>query len=485
MILSRIDSTRRTRPRRRLRLALLLIAAVPLAGYLYYGLDEAPSGIAQSVSARPARSIPDVDNAWIYLTGIGASADVDPVRAGRSTVDAYLADAPPETIDAEAVPEVRPDPERDGFASVCRPSLGHCSTWAAQHRDALQRLVDANRLRLSRLDTAMTLTQWQESPIRSQNMPPTPAATVRLHFAALALRASAGEDPVALGEVLARDAEFWRRASEQADWLLSKMLAVMFLADSQRLLVEIYADATLDQRRALDPVVDSTLAPPSAAMSNLDVYAYDVTQMSAVAARSVYPGLGAALRRCWHGAEPQPAAPPQVAAVTGTCGEQLVDAVTFRPQATANRLAPFADAARTLLAATPAGEAEAQRRFDERYASLRSELHLAQQWLPVYNESGIRFVLTALDTPGPALRYRQRLNDVELLRRLLLIRVSALRANVAEAGMIAFLDTLPATLRHPYPEKTIRWDAVRGAFTAPTAVEGIFDEDGLVMSYRR
>ncbi len=477
-------STLRRRPRRRLRFVLLALAAVPVVAFLHYRLDEAPSGAAQSVASRPARTVADAENAWLYLTGLGAADGVEPTVAGRRHVDAYLAGADRETVETEAVPGVKPDSERDGFATVCRPSLGNCGAWAVRHRDALLRLIEANRLRLTRLDRASALPQWQEPPLRNAHFPPVPGLTVRLQFAALALRGGSGEDPVSLGQEIARHAALWRRADEQADWLLSKMFAETFLADLQRLLVETYARATPDQRRALDPVVDATLAAPSAAAASLDVYAYDASRMSDVIARSLFPGLGAALRRCWQGEDPQPATPPLVDMARSTCSEHLIDNLTFRPQATANRLAPFVDATRTLLAAAPADEADAQQRHADRIRSLRADLETGPRLLPVYNDSGNRFVLLSLDTPDPALNYRRRLNDYELLRRMLVIRITALRANVPDGGMAAFLDTLPVPLRHPYPDKAIRWDDARGVFTAPTAIEGVFDEGGLDVAYR-
>jgi hypothetical protein len=484
MALHRIVPTRRRRSRRRLFIALLAILGVPLAGLLSYRIDEAPSGAAQSVSARPARTVPDADNAWLYLTGLGAAEGIDPVTGGRAHVDAYLAGASRETLDAQAVPEVKPDPDRDGFTTLCRPSLGNCSAWALQHRAALLRLVDANRLRLTRLDKATALMQWQEPPLSNENFPPVPATTIRLQFAALALQAGDGGDPVALGQELARHAALWRRASEQSDWLISKMIAVSFLADSQRLLVETYARAAPEQRRELDAAVDAALAAPSAAAASLDLYAYDVTQMGAVVARAMYPGLPAAFRYCWYGDEPKPAS-LLVDVHTSTCNERLVDNLTFLPQATTNRYAPFADAARTLLAAAPAEEADARRRYDERIGALRADLKTSPRLLPARNDSGERFVQLSLDQPDPMLNYRRRLNDYELLRRVLAVRVAALRADVDETAMDAFLGALPAALRHPYPDKAIRWDGTRGAFFAPTAVEGMFDEDGLVLSYRR
>lgn len=470
-------------PRRRRLVALLVTAAVPLVGFLYYRMDEPPSDMARNLSERPPRMVADADNALVYLLGLGAAEGADPIKAGRNRIDAYLTGARREELDAEAVPEVRHDADRDGFKTLCRTSLGNCNAWALQHRGALLKLVDANRLRLTRLDKAATLAHWQDPPISNDEFLVIPATTIRLYFSWLALRAGSGDDPVTLGQELARSAALWRRATEQSDWLISKMLAVTFLADSQRLLVDIYVHATPGQRLELDALVDAVLAEPSAAGSSLGIYAYDVLQTSAMTTSALHPGLPAALRQCWYGEELRPGwllADEKPA----SCHQLLVDNLTFLPQATTNRLAPFAEAARTLLAAAPDGESDALRRYDARVNALRAGLEPVERLLPAYNESGERHVLQLLGTGGPVINYRRRLNDFELLRRMLVIRVAALRADVAVDDMAEFVDTLPATLRHPYPDKAIRWDGVRGVLTAPTAIDGIFDEGGLDLSHR-
>lgn len=471
-------------PRRRLLVALLVTAAVPLAGFLYYRMDEAPSDVARNLSERPPRTVADADNALVYLLGLGAADGADPIEAGRTRIDAYLAGARREALDAETVPEVRHDADRDGFKTLCRTSLGNCSAWALQHREALLKLADANRLRLTRLDKAATLTHWQDPPLSNDEFLVIPATTIRLYFSWLAVRAGSGDDPVALGQELARSAGLWRRATEQSDWLISKVFAVTFLADSQRLLVDIYAHATHDQRRELDALVDTVLAEPSAAGSSLALSAYDVLQTSAVTARALHPGLPAALRQCWSGEELRPAWLLADEEEPASCSELLVDNLTFLPQATMNRLAPFADAARRLLAAAPEGEADALRDYHDRITALRADLKPARRLPPAYNEAGERHVLQSLDRGGQVIDYRRRLNDFELLRRMLAIRVAALRADVPDGDMAAFIDTLPAALRHPYPDKAIRWDGIRGVLTAPTAIEGIFDEGGIDLSYR-
>lgn len=224
-------------PRRRCLVALLVTAAVPLVGFLYYCMDEAPSDMARNLSERPPRTVADADNAPVYLLGLGAAEDADPIEAGRSRIDACLTGARREELDAETVPEVRHDADRDGFNTLCRTSLGNCNAWA-------------------------------------------------------------------------------------------------------------------------------------------------------------------------------------------------------------------------------------------------------ERLLPTCNESGKRYVPQLPGTGGPVINYRRRLNHFELLRRMLVIRVAARRADVADNDMAEFIGTLPATLRHPYPDKAIRWDRIRGMLTAPTAIDGIFDGGGLDLSYR-
>lgn len=459
------------------------MAAALLAAVCYYRHDEAPTPAALRWSSPPARTVADADNAWLHLIGNGAAENADPLVAGRQRVAAYLAQTDNQTTAdgeaREAVPVVAVDPDRDGFAVPCRPALGDCFAWASRHRAAMTRLLDANRLRLSRLERAATLPQWQEAPLRSTDFPMIPVSTIRLQIAGLALRAI-DADAVASGREVAAQAALWRRAAEQSDWLVDKMLAVSFLSDHRRLLVDLYANATAAQRAALDVAVDAALAAPSAAESNLDVAVYDKIQVTAASLRRELPSVLTAVRNCWRDDE----APTDANADTppDSCANRIADSFTYLPQATINTQARLADAEAAHLAAMPAEEPVAQQRYDQAMQSMLPSAEPQRRWLPLrYNAGGLHYLRKGKDLIGD---YRRRLNDQELLRRLLAIRVAALRAEVAEADMAAFIAARPADLQHPYPDRAIRWDGVRGVITAPTVVDGLYDEGRIDLRYR-
>lgn len=468
-------------PRRRRHLRLVLVAVLlgVIALVLYYRIDEAPSPDALRWQAMPLREVADTDNAWLYLIGMGAAQTDDPITAGRARVATYLAPPVgmpmPADAQVEALPPVDPARERDGFAAVCRAALGGCIRWAAQHRTALRRLVEANAVRLARLDRAAALPQWQEPPLRNLDFPMIAPTTIRLHAAGLALRAADGEDPVGIGRELARHAALWRRAGTQTHWLVDKLLAVVFLADYRRLLVEVYAQATPTQRAALDGDIDATLAIPGAEENALDLLAYDILESTLAIARRELPGIAAAIRQCMRPA-PAAAATDPDAERPRSCTATLLANATFLPQATTNRVARHASAYAHFMAAMPADETAAEQYYEAQRPFLLPAP--VERWLPERNAGGLWFLREAQQR-WPERNYRRRLNDHELLRRLLVIRVAALRAGIADSGMAAFLAQQPTTLQHPYPDKAIAWDAVRSMLVAPTAVDGIFDEAGL------
>ena len=69
---------------RRVLLVLLLLALSPfLVWWIVNRIDESPSPEAQRFAAPPSRSVADVDNAWLYLAGLGAPESEDPRVLGR------------------------------------------------------------------------------------------------------------------------------------------------------------------------------------------------------------------------------------------------------------------------------------------------------------------------------------------------------------------------------------------------------------------
>ncbi len=302
-------------PRRPLRTLLrvigwfLFVLSLPLlAWFVYNRIDEAPSADAARWSA-PRREVKDADNGWLYLYGIGAAPDDEPIALGRRRVDAYLAREqkdpsskadPSEHNDSDPLPQVKPDEKLDGITELCPYRDTECVAWAAQHRAALERLAQANRVRLERFQTLLNMTQFQEPPIAG-DFPIADMSIASLRSNLLALEANDGARIPAVAAELVRHVAFWRRASEQAETLITKMVGFAFVARSQLLMVELLRRATPAQRASIAAGVDEVLAAPSAAALNLDVAASENFQSTSHVLRYQLPGPWASLRNCWNG----------------------------------------------------------------------------------------------------------------------------------------------------------------------------------------
>lgn len=477
-----VSYLRPRRPRRRPRVLgwILLVLCLPPLGWLVWNrIDEAPNADAQRWGNPPVRDVSDARNAWLYLLGIGAAEGDDPVAFGRRRVDAYVARArtnptaaadPLEDDRNAPVPYVGTVEGLDGIAQLCPRRGTNCIDWAAAHRPALERLADANRLRLQRLDSAIALPQWQEAPLLSGDFPTPSMQLVVLKLNLLALDANDGNRLVEIAEEIARYDALWRRAAEDAEWLLSKAFAMSFMERHQLLLAHLYERATPGQREAMQAAVDRVFAAPTAAASNLDVAAYDAFQITTRTFRGEIPGLWQSLRNCMHGTPKN-----------GSCGNDLLSIATYLPQATDNTVARLLTATAAFLAADPADEASAAQRYaalvDQENPSRGSTMFATL----AYNAAGRRLAFESMSPPT----WRKRLNDNETLRRMLLIKLAALRDGVAAARMPNFLATQPQALRHPYPDRSIVWRAGQQALVAPAAIEGSFENDLIVVPYEK
>lgn len=460
----------RRRPLRTLLRIVAWVIGVPVLALLvwliYNCIDEAPSADALRWSQSPVRDVADADNAWLYLYGIGAAEDEDPVSLGRRRVDLYEARlrgdprAPADAAESTAsdpLPQVRIDAQRDGIAEHCPFRDGDCIAWAAQNRAALLRLAEANRVRLQRFETLLQLPQWHEAATVSLDMPipPTDIAVLRLDLLALAASDAARSAEVAAA--IATQVAFWRRASEQGNWLVSKILGFVFVERCQRLLVNLYERSAPAQRASIEAALAATLAPPSAAASRLDILAQEHFQSTSRGLRDSVPGLWQSLRNCVRGAP-----------VNGSCASDLMLSTTFLPQATANVVARLDTAMADYQAATPEQENDAAQRYAE---LVERENPLADGNAALrlfgYNASGKVLAFVAI----PKANYRQRLNDYEALRRILVVKVAALQRGLRAPDMPEFLATQPPALRNPYTHRAFDWDAANNTilYTAATA----------------
>lgn len=475
-------SLRPRRPRRRLLRVLgwivLVLCLPPLAWLVWNRIDEAPNADALRWGSPPVREVADADNAWLYLFGIGAAENDDPIAYGRRRADAYLARAgndpkgkpdPLEDAANDPLPRVAPDESIDGIKTLCGLRDTDCIGWAAQHRTALERLAQANRVRLQRFEVLLGLPLWQEAPLLSLDFPLPDTDIAALSVNLLALEANDGARIPAVAAELVRHVALWRRATEQPEWLLSKIVGFVSIERCQRLLVELHERATPAQREQMQAAVDAVFAPSSAAATSLDVVAYEHFQTTSIAFRREIPGLWQSLRNCVRG-EP----------MNGSCGKDLAFSATFLPQASINISARLDTAMADFLAAGPLEEAAAGQRYAE-LVERENPLRDSASALSMLGHNGTGRVLAVVAIPKA--NWRRRLNDYETLRRMLLVKLAAVRGTVAAHQMPEFLASQPSTLRHPYQDKFIGWDAQQRAIVATAATEDTFKQNDIVVAY--
>ncbi|HUG98601.1 MAG TPA: hypothetical protein VMQ83_05465, partial [Gammaproteobacteria bacterium] len=253
---------------------LLLIPAVPaVAWWVYNRIDEPPSAEARKLE-RPGRAVPDADNAWLYLLGIGAPEGVDPVLYGRQRVDSYEAwmlearpgaDAP-EFRAEDAIPEVDPDTGIDGVDALCPARDTDCLHWAAEHEHVLERLRKANALRLQRSERLLAMPDWHAvtTPSMQEPYPDAGVLALRANLLALDLHRTLARDPdrtaTAL-ERLADEVDFCRRVRAHPQDAITTLVAARRVETAQRIAASALDRLPRRTHARTEAALDRVLSP--------------------------------------------------------------------------------------------------------------------------------------------------------------------------------------------------------------------------------
>lgn len=216
-----------------------LIALGSLFGCLVVGLivwialRSLPSADAKELLAQHAAqpTLPDAENADVYLWGLVAPADVDPATLGAKRIawlrqpdreDSGTPDPGGELVEAA---DLRSAP-MEKLSDVC--SKGIAAPCTAAFDDAVANAITTadEQLVLARYHRLLEYPGYTETVSfdDEQPLPPFEFAfdAQRLGFIELARAADRG-DAAAVREGLERGAEFWRRVQRNADGLIPKM----------------------------------------------------------------------------------------------------------------------------------------------------------------------------------------------------------------------------------------------------------------------
>lgn len=194
--------------------------------------DEQPSDAALTLaSALPQGPAPDdANNAYLYLAGLGAPAEGDPVAYGRAWLDWSLLPfrqreltPEPELLQGHSLGEEVLD-----LLTPCKEASRACLTALEQQDAQLPSLVAPHQWLVDRYRTLLTRERWHEPPPTDYHVLfinyGLAMQVRRLAFISHWHQARAGN--LDSGLMLAeQDARFWRLAMREARTLLSKMVA--------------------------------------------------------------------------------------------------------------------------------------------------------------------------------------------------------------------------------------------------------------------
>jgi hypothetical protein len=459
----RVDTRKMPRaslPRRILRfvaisvMVLLAIVLIPTLGlWIYNRFDETPTPAAQRWYAPATHTLADRDNAWLAMLGIGAADGDDPIALGRRWLDAHEArlargGLPPESEEekALAVPALPFDDKgADGekFDLFCDGGTRDCIAWTREEAGNLARIEAANAVRMRRYESVLGLNGFEALDTPSiKDLYPTIGADDAL-YRAIILRdfgiPSKRADALAR---LSRGAAFWQRADGAANSVTLKMLSSVMLERYLRTFEAVFDHAGERDSGAIDTLAGVVLEPMTPAQKDWQpalrngTLAFDFATRKSVLANPVD-----AYRYC-----------------DAHCFKMWIIAQFYEPHATQNLGAKLWDAILAVHQADPRNLDALQKRvselFDEIFPLQESAAETARRM--AYNATGRVLVLQSLPAYAD---YMYRHHDVEGLRRLLQIKVMALKQHVRAADMPKFLEAQPQELRDVYSDNAFAWDA--------------------------
>jgi hypothetical protein len=264
-------------------MVLLAMVLIPVfAWWIYNRIDEAPTQEAIRWFAPLPHGVADADNAWLYLMGLGAAADTDPIAFGRQRVDAYEArerergmqpaSAAEQALKKDPVPFQSADVDGNKLTFICDLEQPGCLRWARESAKNLEKLEQLNALRLARYRKLLQLQSFEEVSTPSEGNLNPDIGNDNALYRALILRDL--NEPTRRGDAFERLAalsDFWRRVGAQAQGMVMKQIAARMLLGAARVVdgfVDEYGVGAID---AAHDSIATVLRASSVAQHDLEL----------------------------------------------------------------------------------------------------------------------------------------------------------------------------------------------------------------------
>jgi hypothetical protein len=441
---------------------LILILSLPIIAFVVWNcIDEAPTKLALHYASPTPIRVADADNAWLAMAGLGAAPESEPAALGRRRVDAFHvrfekhpmppADESEDALFKDSVPAVNPDAAVDGAGSLCPARDLDCLNWAGNHAVMLERLREANALRLQRFEDLMKLPGWQALYPDTIDGPLIDLSIVRLHLNLIALelvssesKSDEAQDRKSLGR-LASEVEFWQRVRSEPQDLITVAASGNYLEDAYWI-ASAWIDHASTEELATHAATIQRILVGSQAPIDWEVSVRNQFQRTDRALSDAFPGFIGVTRQCLSGT------------TASGCFSTLAITAAYAPQATRNLLAIYADLMQKVLEAPPPKlkqvSADAGKIINETFPQFDDIGRLLGQMC--YNFTGRIMANISI----PAYDYGRREYDREALRRLVQIKLAARLEGIDPAAMSDFLSGLDEGLDNPLNGQAFDWDPV-------------------------
>ena len=434
-------------------LVLLAIVLIPAFGlWVYNRFDERPTVESMHWFLPIDHSVADRDNAWLYMIGIGAGAADDPIIRGRQILDAYeTREASPmllppseeeKALKIDPLPFVSTNASNEKIDIFCDLDSDDCLSWARKNEDDLNWLETANAIRLRRFETMIGMTNFEESSTPANDSPLPDIGSDDALYRALILRDI--NEPSKRADAirrLNRTAAFWRRVEEPAPGLLMKSLAEHGRERCMRILDAAANQLSGSDGDSLAAGAGAVLQAPTTAQREWEyVFRNEAVRFERVIDKSIFPGPIDVARYC-----------------KSECFTSWLAAQFFERQATRNLSAQIWDALLAVHVAEPRDIPAARKKLSAVFEAISPITNSGSESMRRISYNGMGRVLVSISLPAYS-DYLYFQHDVEDIRRVVSIKISAMQKHIPVQEMAEFLAAQPESLRDVYTDEPFFWE---------------------------
>ena len=447
-----VNAEQRQHRKRSLALRIVLYSGAVLGGLialvLLINLYNPPLDADAAAALVPATTtVPDAENAYFVLYGVGVAEGQDPhafgvrfVAANNEWVRSTDAGQPAERQNLDALEKLNETiPWQGETRELCGEQRVDCLSAYLRNRTQIDKLMRDNRVRLARYRSLYRYTRYRETMLIRFNSNWLPNLLSREHevtLAEIALKSQDGNLQQSLQELNA-DTAYWRRVLAGTNTLLTKTIAASFLSRNYALASEIAA--RYRDRPSLFTPLSEMLRPMTQEERSWKAAFTGEYQFAANLFRTLKNHTGesgflASDNQYW---------------------DRAFSLVLYKSNNTINLQYRWFAVSQGLIDSPANKLVENAHQLNEEYRKMADPFRVDRAYNPV---GKILFAIGAVP-PETYARYIARGHNLDASMRLLRLQRDIYSKKVSAKDIETYLEKSPLDLLDPYRNTPYRWDA--------------------------